>query len=149
MASPAYVPRRRRAKREEASHFHFPSVHVRRRDGFGYDYQEDVYVRDSEAELVTTFAFVAGETPSTPFVTRTILRGEDLAASAALLPRMMEEEDEEAQAYMQARAEVECQRHLRIVAGIETRCASCGCSESRSCSGGCVWATRSLCSRCV
>lgn len=150
MASPAHVPRRRRAKREQPTHFHFPSVHVRQADGFGYDYQEDVYVRDSEtAELVTTFGFVSGEVQCSPFVTRTVLRGDDLAAFAELLPRMMDEGDEESQAYMQARAKAECERHLRIVAGVETRCASCGCSESRSCSGGCVWATRALCSRCV
>jgi hypothetical protein len=34
------------------------------------------------------------------------------------------------------------------VAG-EPRCARCGCSDSRSCPGGCVWAAPNLCSRCV
>jgi hypothetical protein len=29
----------------------------------------------------------------------------------------------------------------------ERRCAGCGCSESRACRGGCVWATEFLCSR--
>jgi hypothetical protein len=28
-------------------------------------------------------------------------------------------------------------------------CASCGCTDERACPGGCVWATPTLCSRCV
>ena len=31
----------------------------------------------------------------------------------------------------------------------EHRCRDCGCSESRACDGGCVWATPNLCSRCA
>ncbi len=31
----------------------------------------------------------------------------------------------------------------------EPRCLGCGCSESHACPGGCVWATPTLCSRCV
>jgi hypothetical protein len=50
---------------------------------------------------------------------------------------------------MQQRAEAEFQRQRRIDAGEEHACRVCGCSESRSCSGGCCWATGSLCSRCV
>ena len=44
---------------------------------------------------------------------------------------------------------VEFQRQQRIAAGTEHACTRCGCSESRSCPGGCVWATPTLCSRCV
>lgn len=28
-------------------------------------------------------------------------------------------------------------------------CISCGCCEHKACDGGCVWATPTLCSRCV
>lgn len=28
-------------------------------------------------------------------------------------------------------------------------CQGCGCSEFEPCEGGCVWATPTLCSRCV
>lgn len=43
----------------------------------------------------------------------------------------------------------EFHRQERIADGVEHACAVCGCSESRACSGGCVWATPNLCSRCV
>ena len=31
----------------------------------------------------------------------------------------------------------------------EPTCRGCGCTQSRPCEGGCVWATADLCSRCV
>lgn len=31
----------------------------------------------------------------------------------------------------------------------EMTCRVCGCSDSRACEGGCVWAAPNLCSRCV
>jgi hypothetical protein len=40
-------------------------------------------------------------------------------------------------------------RQARIAAGIEHQCVVCGCSESRPCVGGCVWATPNLCSQCA
>ena len=40
-------------------------------------------------------------------------------------------------------------RQARIEAGVEHACVGCGCSESRACPGGCVWATPNLCSRCA
>lgn len=43
----------------------------------------------------------------------------------------------------------ESARQLRITAGVEHRCWRCGCSESRACDGGCVWATEILCSQCA
>jgi hypothetical protein len=43
----------------------------------------------------------------------------------------------------------EAERQASIAAGIEAVCACCGCSDSRSCPGGCIWATTTLCSRCV
>jgi hypothetical protein len=45
--------------------------------------------------------------------------------------------------------DVEAARLSRIAAGEEHACAGCGCSETRACEGGCVWATETLCSRCV
>ncbi len=43
----------------------------------------------------------------------------------------------------------ELARQARIAAGGEHCCVICGCSESRACGGGCVWAKPNLCSRCV
>jgi len=43
----------------------------------------------------------------------------------------------------------ETQRQARIAAGVEHTCVVCGCSESRACPGGCVWAKPNLCSRCA
>jgi hypothetical protein len=43
----------------------------------------------------------------------------------------------------------EDKRQARIAAGLEHACTVCGCSESRACPGGCVWATERLCSRCA
>jgi hypothetical protein len=51
--------------------------------------------------------------------------------------------------YSKLTGEEEDERQARIDAAIEHVCAGCGCSESRSCPGGCVWATDRLCSRCV
>jgi hypothetical protein len=45
--------------------------------------------------------------------------------------------------------DAEALRQARIALGEENVCCGCGCSDSRSCPGGCVWATRHLCSRCV
>lgn len=45
--------------------------------------------------------------------------------------------------------DAEYDRQRRIEAGIEHVCAGCGCSETRACPGGCIWATKTLCSRCV
>ncbi len=43
----------------------------------------------------------------------------------------------------------EAARQARIAAGVEHVCVGCGCSESLSCPGGCVWASPNLCSRCA
>lgn len=45
-------------------------------------------------------------------------------------------------------AEIEASRQTRIAAGIEDACRVCGCSETRGCEAGCVWAEADLCSRC-
>lgn len=63
--------------------------------------------------------------------------------------------DDEVAFEMEARKEadaferLENERQARIDAGVEHACVACGCSESRACPGGCVWATASLCSRCL
>ena len=49
----------------------------------------------------------------------------------------------------QAQDQEEEDRQARIAIGIEAVCFGCGCSDSRRCPGGCVWATPTLCSRCV
>ncbi len=46
-------------------------------------------------------------------------------------------------------AMMERARQARIAAGEEHACAVCGCSETKACAGGCVWATERLCSRCA
>ena len=51
--------------------------------------------------------------------------------------------------YAYAQLAEEATRQARIAAGVEHACAGCGCSESRSCEGGCLWATSNLCSRCL
>jgi hypothetical protein len=40
-------------------------------------------------------------------------------------------------------------RQKRIAEGQEHVCVVCGCSESRSCEEGCVWANETHCSRCI
>ena len=40
-------------------------------------------------------------------------------------------------------------REQLLGASGERTCSGCGCSDSRACPGGCVWATETLCSRCV
>jgi hypothetical protein len=43
----------------------------------------------------------------------------------------------------------EAARLARIAAGVEDACRVCGCSETRACPGGCIWAEADLCSRCA
>lgn len=45
--------------------------------------------------------------------------------------------------------EAELARRQRIRAGLERACLTCGCSETRGCPGGCLWASENLCSRCL
>jgi hypothetical protein len=72
-----------------------------------------------------------------------------LALLEESLPVLMEEGNPDALEAMQEAARREFARQMRIAAGQERVCLGCGCSESRSCSGLCIWATRTLCSRCV
>lgn len=43
----------------------------------------------------------------------------------------------------------EDERQRRITAGLEMECRVCGCSDTRACPGGCIWAAPFLCSRCA
>ncbi|GEM_PF-3115249 len=99
-------------------HVHLPSLHVRNRDGSGFDYEEDL-------------SFPEG------------LEDDDADLDVLDLPS---DDDGAELDYLEAK---ELERQSRIAAGIELACASCGCSETQPCEGGCVWATPNLCSRCV
>jgi hypothetical protein len=138
-----------------SGHIHLPSVHVRAKggSGIGFDYEEDVFVRGhgrnrSAKRVIRLTAIDAGETVLTR-VTIDELCADELAQLDANLDFLIDEGSPELTGYMEDRARNEFARQRRIAAGREQVCASCGCSESRACSGGCVWATTSLCSRCL
>jgi hypothetical protein len=126
-------------------------VHVRRPDGSGYDYEENVFIPDGNpwhgGHRVLSLLMLSPDGTETLRETREHV---DLDFDSLQdLGRMTAEGDLEAQEVMQDLAEQEYKRQTRIAAGIEHACAGCGCSESRACPGGCVWATRTLCSRCA
>ena len=134
-------------------HIHLPSVHVRDEDQqHGYDYEEDIYVFGRgwrHIERIVRFVAIQGGAPTLIRETRDRLCPEELAQLREDLPYLMEEGNPAARAAMEECARKEIERQRRIAAGVEQVCARCGCSESRGCSGGCCWATESLCSRCV
>jgi|SRR5579859_333791 len=142
----ALAPRR-------ARHIHLPSVHIRLANGTGYDYEENLYIsgpaRARLVERVVSFAFCEGGNPTVIRETADVLCPEDLAQLEEELPLLMDEGNPDANTVMQERASQECERQIRIAAGAEQACARCGCSTSRGCSGGCLWATERLCSRCI
>lgn len=43
----------------------------------------------------------------------------------------------------------EDERQARIRFGLEMACRVCGCSYTKPCPGGCIWAAPHLCSRCA
>lgn len=133
-------------------HIHLPSVHVRRA-GSGFDYDEDLYVEGSGPRRVIrrVVRLVLFEGGAVTLVRETFdeLCPEEAAELAVSLPDLMDEGNPAVQAAMQERACEEVERQHRIAAGREGVCRNCGCSETRGCSGGCCWATESLCSRCA
>jgi hypothetical protein len=159
MSAPAraFAPAPRQPRRHTASlpqgHIHLPSVHIRSRDGFGFDYEEDLYVsgrgRNQLVRRVVRLVIVEDGEIALDRQTSDVLCPEELDHLVEILPRLMDEGDEEVGAAMQERGRLEYSRQLRIAAGAEKACAACGCSLTRSCSGGCIWATAHLCSRCV
>ncbi len=134
-------------------HLHLPSVHVRDANGDGFDYEEDLFVhgrgKRRRVERIVCLAVVERGASVRIRQTTDTLCADELAALEEVLPILMEEGNVEAEANMQERAAEEFARQARITAGVEKACARCGCSETRACSGGCIWATATLCSRCV
>lgn len=152
--SPARTQKTRRSQSAPRRHIHLPSVHVRAEDGTGFDYDEDLYVRDAGGwrrcvERVMRLVVIEGGLETLIRETRDILSADALAQLEEALPLLMDKGNPEADAFMEECARREFARQLRIAAGGEQACARCGCSETRACSQFCVWATASLCSRCV
>ena len=149
MTTAAPVRQQRKKKRAPLHHVHLPSVHIRNAAGNGYDYEEDLYAHPEGVRQVIRFAFVEADQEVLVRETVGFLCEEHLEQIQSELPVLMDEGNPAAQAVMQECARIEFERQLRIRSGEEQVCARCGCSETRACSGGCVWATRVLCSRCV
>lgn len=130
-------------------HYHLPSVHVRH-GGTGYDYDEDLYViAPGQVNRVVRFVAIDHGAETLIRETRDELSAEEWAQFRATLPVLMKEGNPEVEELMQERAALEFQRQLRIAAGSEHVCRGCGCSETRSCSGGCIWISANFCSRCA
>ena len=141
-----------------ANHVHLPSVHLRRANGDGLDYDEDLFYhgrgRRRRVERVVRLVLIESGQPALIRETRDILCPDDLAnleESLDLLTHVdiLGELNPEAFTHMEERARLELARQLRIANGVEQTCRCCGCSETRACSGGCLWATATLCSRCL
>lgn len=137
--------------RKLEGHIHLPSVHVRK-NGSGFDYDEDIYIaqgRRRQAKRIVRFVAIEEGQPQLVRQTYDVLSDEEFAALQVNLDWLMDEHDPETTVHMQERAYAEFHRQQAIAAGEETACRGCGCSDSRACSGGCVWAMPALCSRCV
>lgn len=138
------------------SHIHLPSVHYRipapGAESNGFDYEENLYVRGrgrrARVERIIRLAMIEGGKETIVRETFDVLCPEELEQLQDDLPVLMDEGHPAANAIMQECANKEFVRQLRIAAGDERVCVRCGCSETRACSGGCIWATETLCSRC-
>jgi len=134
-------------------HIHLPSVHIRRQNGDGFDYEEDLYIngRGRRRRVERFVRLVVIQDGERTLVRETFdeLCQEEIARFQADLPVLMDEENPANAPIMQERARNEFARQIRVARGEERACARCGCSETRSCSGGCIWATQALCSRCI
>ena len=141
------------AKARAAEHIHLPSVHLRGEDGSGFDYDEDLFVsgrgRRQWVERVVRLVVIERDGYEHVRETRDTLCAEEMEQLRADLPILMDEENPASAASMKECANKEMARQIRIARGEEQVCHACGCSETRSCSGGCLWATATLCSRCV
>ena len=163
MSAPAKAKAIKAARKEFARQFriatrngqacpdiHLPSVHFRK-DGRQVDYMEDLSVRGRGRgrrfdRIVRLGVVVDGEVVLARQTADTLCP-EEQEWFEATLPALMDESDEDAQAFMEERARKELAHQLRIAAGYEQTCARCGCSETRVCSGGCLWVTATICSR--
>jgi hypothetical protein len=134
----------------EPGHIHLPSVHIRSENGAGFDYEEDYYLWGRRIERIVRFvAFEPGGSTSLFRETFDELCPEDMQQLKEDLPILMDRKNPVTDTVMQECARKEFARQMRIAAGEEAACNRCGCSETRSCSGGCCWATTRLCSRCI
>jgi hypothetical protein len=128
-------------------------VHIRSEHGNGIDYDEDLFVhgrgRNSSVDRVIRLVVIEYGAPALIRETRDTLCSEEVVQLEEDLPILMDEGNPAAKAVMEECARKEFARQLRIASGAEYACAGCGCSETRACSGGCCWATETLCSRCV
>lgn len=140
-------------QKQRAEHIHLPSVHIREKNGAGFDYEEDLYIealgRRSRVERIVRLVVVEGCAATLIRETFDELCEDELAQLEEDLPVLMDEGNPAASAVMEKCARAEFARQLRIAAGEEQACRRCGCSETRVCSGGCIWANESFCSRCV
>jgi hypothetical protein len=134
-------------------HIHLPSVHIRGENSTGFDYEEDLYVsgrgRRRRVHRVVRLTAIEHGAPSLVRETYDELCMDEIAQLEEGLPVLMDEGNPAASASMEECARNEFARQLRIAAGEEQVCRRCGCSETRACSGGCIWANDSFCSRCV
>lgn len=131
------------------SHWHLPSVHVENQDGTGYDYEENLFrEKGNKFVRVTTLTVHFPNGPDSTFETTDTLCDAERKELSQNLTWLMQRGNAQAEAFMKMRAEHEVERQKRIAAGAEHRCTVCGCSESRSCSGGCIWITNAICSKC-
>jgi len=143
-------------------HIHLPSVHVRGlngREDTGFDYEEDLHIFERaghrSVERVVTLVAVIDDQERLIRETNDLLCPEEMAELesgrylAVELDILLDRGNPAGSAVMEQRGREEFARQLRISKGEEHACASCGCSETRCCSGGCCWATETLCSRCI
>jgi hypothetical protein len=135
------------------NHIHLPSVHIRKTNGSGLDYEENFYIngrgRRRRIERVIRLVILEHGEPALIRETFDTLCAEEWTHVENTLPILMDEGNPDANSMMEERARNEFARQLRIAKGCEWTCARCGCSETRACSGGCISATAALCSRCV
>lgn len=118
-----------------------------------YDYNEDLFVgRQNHRPRIRRVVGVEIDMLDAPVLSREttdILCPEEADELIMNLELFLDEDNADVRELMEQRAQLEFQRQVRIANGAEIACAGCGCSESRACSGGCVWATRTVCSRCA
>jgi hypothetical protein len=130
-------------------HIHLPSVHLRI-SGQIIDYEEDLFCEADPHGRVRVERYIRLRIDGAiERVTHDEVCAEELQQIASDLPILMDEGNPAAKALMKESALRELDRQARIASGQETACFGCGCSETRACSGGCIWATPTLCSRCA